>query len=75
MDTIHSSTRGLAVDWGVWTLCQARVAATTVLALLLTWYLRSRSRHHLAGLDARGLKDIGLSRADVAREVDKPFWR
>ena len=29
----------------------------------------------LAGLDERGLKDVALSRADIAPEVAKPFWR
>jgi uncharacterized protein YjiS (DUF1127 family) len=38
---------------------------------------RERSRHRLAldALDARTLRDIGLSRADVRREARKWFWR
>ena len=35
---------------------------------------RARQRRQLAMLDDRMLKDIGLSRADVAREADKPVW-
>lgn len=42
---------------------------------LAVWHERSRQRYHLATLDDHVLKDIGVSRADVAREVDKPFWR
>ncbi len=34
----------------------------------------SRQRHHLAQLDAAALKDLGLTRADVARELSQPFW-
>jgi uncharacterized protein YjiS (DUF1127 family) len=38
---------------------------------------RERSRHRLAldALDARTLRDIGLTRADVRREARKWFWR
>jgi uncharacterized protein YjiS (DUF1127 family) len=43
--------------------------------LLLGWHLRARSRATLAELDDRLLADLGLSRADVVRECDKPFWR
>ena len=43
--------------------------------LLLGWHLRARSRAVLAELDDRLLADLGLNRADVMRECDKPFWR
>jgi uncharacterized protein YjiS (DUF1127 family) len=75
MGTIHLNPRGLLADWAGWMLHHAATAATAGLGLLLTWYLRRQQRFDLASLDERGLKDVGLSRADVAREVDKPFWR
>ena len=50
-------------------------AAAALVERVLAWQERLRQRHHLSGLDDRLLKDIGLSRADVAREADKPFWR
>jgi uncharacterized protein YjiS (DUF1127 family) len=42
---------------------------------LLLWHEISRQRKHLAVMDDRMLRDIGLTRADVAREAEKPFWR
>ena len=36
---------------------------------------RHRQRHFLAQLDDRGLRDIGITRADAFAELDKPFWR
>lgn len=64
---------------------QARAAAirrrfaagrtTPWIDLLATWLERARQRRALQRLDDRMLKDIGLSRADVAHESDKPFWR
>lgn len=38
------------------------------------WRERARSRRALADLDARLLKDIGLTRHDAGVEVRKPFW-
>jgi uncharacterized protein YjiS (DUF1127 family) len=51
--------RGL-LSWGILTL--------------LRWQELARQRRALAQLDDRMLKDIGLSRADVAREVGRRFW-
>ncbi len=42
---------------------------------LLAWQERRAQRIALAKLEDRMLKDIGLTRADVAAEVTLPFWR
>ena len=46
---------------------------------LVDWVMsafeRSRQRRALASLSTYQLRDIGLSRSDVADEVAKPFWR
>jgi uncharacterized protein YjiS (DUF1127 family) len=42
--------------------------------LVLTWHERARQRRRLRALDDYMLRDIGLSRADVEGEADKPFW-
>lgn len=49
--------------------------ARSLLRYILTWLERARQRQALRGLDDWVLKDIGLSRADVMREGDKPFWQ
>jgi len=47
----------------------------TVVNRIESWAERSRQRAELANLDARTLHDIGLSRSDIAVEINKPFWR
>ena len=54
------------------------VALRAVIAFferLAEWQQRAAGRRALLALGDRALKDIGLSRADVHREVAKPFWR
>jgi len=58
-----------------WTLTIPHLPARPALfAAVRTWYLRTRERQALAELDAHLLKDCGLTREQVARELDKPFW-
>ena len=45
------------------------------LALVRCWRDRVRQRQQLACLDARHLRDIGITSADAERECNKPFWR
>jgi len=42
---------------------------------LRLWQRRVRARQELAGLDARALRDIGVTPGDADRECAKPFWR
>jgi uncharacterized protein YjiS (DUF1127 family) len=55
----------------------SRFASGVVAAvrMLIDWAERARQRRALRSLDDWMLKDIGLSRADVMREYDKPIWR
>ncbi|WP_433887356.1 DUF1127 domain-containing protein [Pseudomonas vranovensis] len=41
---------------------------------LLRWRQLHRQRRELARLSDAALDDIGLSRADILREVERPFW-
>ena len=42
---------------------------------LIRWSERYRERNRLRNLDDRQLRDIGVSRRQIEREADKPFWR
>jgi len=48
---------------------------SAALKMLSIWDRRHRDRLHLASLDHRMLRDIGISNADVEHEASKPFWR
>jgi uncharacterized protein YjiS (DUF1127 family) len=52
-----------------------RKALDRIVATLRAWRQRSRERAELARLDDRMLRDIGVTRCDVWREINKPFWR
>jgi uncharacterized protein YjiS (DUF1127 family) len=39
------------------------------------WLMRVQSRRDMAMLSDHMLRDIGLTRGDVERELMKPFWR
>ncbi len=56
-------------------LARAALLPGRALDLLYTWQSRASERTHLASLDDRLLRDMGLSRADVDGEVHKPFWQ
>ncbi|MDF1720967.1 MAG: DUF1127 domain-containing protein [Minwuia sp.] len=43
--------------------------------LLNVWEKRLAERQHLSRLDDRMLQDMGLDRADLRHEIEKPFWR
>ena len=38
------------------------------------WYQLGQERHALAALSDAALKDLGLSRADIHQETERPFW-
>ena len=43
--------------------------------VLHLWRQRNHERQELAKLDARSLRDLGLTESTVQFEVNKPFWR
>ena len=50
-------------------------APARVVSAVHEWRQRSRDRADLARLDDRMLADIGVTRAEVWLEINKPFWR
>lgn len=50
------------------------IAAWRPLARLDAMLATSRIRRELRDLDDRMLKDIGVSRIDLEREIRRPFW-
>lgn len=56
-------------------LSQLTSAIGAVLLALGAWNERRRQRRALEALSDAGLKDLGLSRADVARETGKWPWQ
>jgi uncharacterized protein YjiS (DUF1127 family) len=65
-------TRATALDVSLTGLGALLVKASDT---LLDWQDRARQRHRLGEMDDHLLRDIGLSRADLEHEIDKPFWR
>jgi uncharacterized protein YjiS (DUF1127 family) len=53
----------------------ARRALIASLEQLLLWQERASQRHHLSMAEDHMLRDLGLSRAEVAREIKKPCWQ
>jgi uncharacterized protein YjiS (DUF1127 family) len=45
-----------------------------VVQRVLHWHELARQRRELATMSDEALKDIGLSRADIQQEVERPFW-
>jgi uncharacterized protein YjiS (DUF1127 family) len=43
--------------------------------VLGVWWDRIRQRREMARLDDRMLTDIGMSRIEAMREINKPFWK
>ena len=48
--------------------------AKRVLALLGEWQRATYDRKLLSEMDDHMLRDIGLTRCDAEREIEKPFW-
>ncbi len=42
---------------------------------IIVWQERARERNRLASMDDFMLRDIGLSRSQIARETNKVFWQ
>jgi uncharacterized protein YjiS (DUF1127 family) len=54
---------------------QPAAAAAQAIGAVRRWYRRRCDLRHLMGLDDRLLRDVGLTRDQVARAVREPDWR
>ena len=52
----------------------SQISTSTILRTVLNRLEMQRSRGSLARLDAKALRDIGLSPADANREAQRPIW-
>lgn len=61
------------------TLHPATLSAPTgsrrLIELIDRWFERASGRRQLAEMSEAQLKDIGITRCDAARELEKPFWQ
>ncbi|MBI4967076.1 MAG: DUF1127 domain-containing protein [Rhodospirillales bacterium] len=56
-------------------LVTTRSLLRAVLDRIAHWHQNARGRAQLAAMDARMLKDIGLSRSEAWLEANTPFWK
>jgi len=65
-------------SWKSWITAGVRLLVsdlTRIVEILTLWQRRSTMRSRLQQFDERLLRDSGLTRAQVLREMQKPFWR
>ncbi|MBT4568526.1 MAG: DUF1127 domain-containing protein [Marinovum sp.] len=53
---------------------QFKISISTIILNVLNRIKMQSSRHRLSQLDAKALRDIGLSQAEANREAQKPIW-
>ena len=65
--------RALLFGWSIVELAGGLAVHCAV--KVIVWQERARERNRLASMDDFMLRDIGLSRSQVARETSKAFWQ
>ncbi len=80
IDTISVSTAdsGASENWKSWISAGVNLLLSDlagIVEVFVLWQRRSAARSSLSDLDDRLLRDSGLTREQVLREINKPFWR
>jgi uncharacterized protein YjiS (DUF1127 family) len=82
MATYSTNSHRTARSFGGASRATAPAILSTILAAALdawhvlgVWAWRSDQRRRLERLDDHILRDVGLTRAEVDREIAKPFWQ
>ena len=79
MHTItHRTAEGAfarALLLGLWMCELAGALAVQGVLKVIVWQERARERNRLASMDDFMLRDIGLSRGQITREINKAFWQ
>ncbi len=52
-----------------------KTSEKTPLKMLTSWMQRIDSRKKLKTMSDHSLKDIGLTRLEIEKEIRKPFWK
>jgi len=60
--------------WGVMILNGAQGLLRKARTVLSEWNRRRQYRGYLANMEARDLRDIGLSAHEAGREARRPMW-
>ncbi len=50
-------------------------ALQSLVALILVWLHRARTRRELSQLDDMQMRDAGINAEMLRREAEKPFWQ
>jgi uncharacterized protein YjiS (DUF1127 family) len=65
----------LSQSCSVWRPARSPLYPLGAWRMIARWIERARQRDALARLDDAMLRDIGITRAEAARECERPFWR
>ena len=63
-----------ATQWRHWRALPGQVFRSFV-DVLVRWQQRFEDRHYLSRMNDDMLRDIGVGRAELEQELQKPFWR
>ncbi|SCA57806.1 hypothetical protein MTBPR1_70078 [Candidatus Terasakiella magnetica] len=76
IDTIDTTTAPLP-SWGQWVKAGVKMVRADMLQLVeigRIWSMRAHHRRQLHDISDETLRDVGLNRAQIREQAQKPFW-